>query len=399
MVRRRVLALLATAALTAVGAPDALAQSDDAENKGSLGTQVLRAADESLGGDAVVAVVRAYDRGYDLLQILEGVFDGRVAAGGTITDDEGAPVEPFRPPSGLIEGDGSATTGGFGPEPTSGEAIGIDVLERGIGKATKRIDKKVDLDARSERIGASEDSLFTMLAIFVLMADGYTPEQLIFDGFVAGGIRLVGPGVDFVILDEKGDEIPPAGVEPSPDQEEESGTIDTFIADALDVVGGVDPSTAAETPFKAQFDVKVQVAIGGDALTEINGTGRLGTPKQRSLKGFVVGTGKGELTTDAACSLSEGDTGPHPYQVSGPVQFGFSGPVDDDQVTLRVANVSADLQVTGDDSLCVGVVRDTLVLFETLSLGTVELELRRGARASAESTLEDATVITQVTLS
>lgn len=401
MLRRQILALLAVIALLAVGAPGALAQTDDAGEGGSLPQQALLAADESLGGDAAVAVLRAYDRGYDLLQIIEAMFEGLVAADGTIADEDGVPIEPFRPPSSLIEGDtGASVTGGFGGDPISGEAIAISLLERGLDRTTKRIDKKVDLDVRAERVGASESSLFTMLTLFVLMADGYTPEQLILDGIIGGGVRLVGPGLNFVIVDENDEVIRPAGVEPSPEQEEAADTIDTFIADAIDVVAGLDPHAAADTPFKAQFDVKVEVSIAGDAPTEIVGTGRLGTPKQRALKGFVVGKGQGELTTSAECSLSEGDTGPHPYEVSGPVQFGFSGSVDDGEVSLRAANVSADLQVSGDDSICIDVVRDTLGLFATLSLGTVELELRRGERATAESTLfGDATIITTITLS
>ena len=390
--------LLAVVLVAAVGLAPAGAQGD--EPQGSLVQQILVAAEASLGDEGAVAVVHAYDRGYDLLQIVEAMFEGLVAADGTITDDEGAPLAPFRAPSGLIEGDGSsATTGGFAGEGPSGEAFALALLERGITTTTKTLDKKVDIEQRAERADVSEVSLFTMLAVMFLAGDGYSPEQIIVDGLLADGIRFASPVSGLVIVDEKGKKIRPAGVEQSPEREEAGDQIDGFLTDIVDTIGGIDPYTAARTSFTEEFVIEIEIAFSGDSSLTLVGKGHLGPPKKRSVRGYVVGNGGGEVVGAGACSLSEGDTGPHPYEVSGTVEFGFSGPVDNERASIRIAQTNVDIRVAGDDSLCVDVVRDTAGFLESLTFGPVEVRLRGGATGSSETTIGEDPVTTTVKLS
>jgi hypothetical protein len=382
---RRALVTALMTALVAVPAPAAFAQDEDEESSSSLVRQVVTAADDSLGVDAAVAVVRSYDRGYDVLQIIEALFEGFVADDGTITDDDGASLAPFREPTNLIEENGTtsvrlvALDGAVvtGPAP-SGEAIALDVLERGIQKTTKRLDKRLDLDARAERVGASEDSLMTMLAALFLMSEGYSPDQIIIDGFAAGGIQWAGPSAGLVLVDEKGKRIKPDGVEESPEHEEAAEQIDGLEQEILEAVGGLDVHTAATTSFKTMFLVKVEIILGEDTVVTISGKGRLGRPNDRGLRGVLVGHGTGKVSGGGACSV-EGLEAPHPYELDGNVDLGFSGSIDQGSTRLHVGVTQANVSVSGDDSLCVDIVRDTSDILELLTLPLVELRLRDGA--------------------
>lgn len=403
-------------ALVAVPGVEAFAQEDDGggESSGSLAQQVLAAADDALGADAAVAVVRAYDRGYDLLQIIEALFDGFVADDGTTTDDEGVSLAPFREPTNVIEENATtrvrlvAVDGALiaGPE-GSGETIALDVLERGIQKTTKRLDKKFDLEGRAERSGVSDASLLTMLDVFLLIEQGYSPEQVIVDGFAAGGIKGVPGPPGALLVDEHGKRIKPDGVEESPEHEEAAEQLESFAGDILDAVAGIDPFSAADLPFKPQLDVEIEIVLTSDANETIVGKGRIGFPRKKSQRGYVIGNGKGELTGAGACSLSEGgiagDANSHPWEVSGNLQLGFSGVIDDstDPATaaIRIALINFSPTVTGDDSLCVDVVRDTAGAVATQTFGPVRVRLRKGAEATSESTFGDAAVTTKVTLS
>lgn len=402
---RRLLATLVAAVTLAV--PSAAWAQE--ESGGSPVEQVLSVSDESLGERAASAVVRAYDRGYDLLQIVEALLEGLVAEDGTIVDESnGQPLEPFRAPSALIEENvtgapagGSARPGGG--DSISGERIAILLLERGIDRTTTKLDKKVDLGSRAEDAGVSDESLFTMLAVLILIHQGYSPEQVIVDGFVAGGIRGV-PGYPGVLLvDENGKRIDPDGVEKAPEQEEAADQVDAFIGDIVDTLTGIPPSAGADTPFKPAFQIDVEISFSGDAPVTIVGEGRLGVPRNKSQRGYVVGSGDGEMAGAGECSLSEGgivgDADPHPYEVSGPVKLGFSGPAADGRATLRMAMVEVDATVTGDDSFCVDLIRDLSGIYESTTFGPVEVRLKDGATGTATSTFADSTVDVTVTIS
>jgi hypothetical protein len=268
---------------------------------------------------------------------------------------------------------------------------------------TAKIDKKLDLDARADAAGASEESLFTMLAVIILINQGYSPEQIIVDGFAAGGIRGV-PGYPGVLLvDENGKRVKPDGVEQSPEQEEAADQVDAFVGDLVDTLAGISPRDAADTPFKTLFQVDVEITFTGDSSVTIVGKGRLGLPRNKSLRGFIVGNGDGELAGAGECSLSEGgivgDAAPHPYEVSGPVTFGFSGPAKQGETTLRIALVAVNPTVEGDDSFCVDLIRDLTDVYETMTFGPVDVRLRDGATGTAESTYGDAAIETKVTVS
>ena len=387
----RAIAIL-TSALVLLSGPTALALGAGGrdEASGSLVAQALQAADRSLGAAAPVAILRAEDRGYDVVQVLEAILDERLADDGSITDEDGAAVAPFRGPSGLIEGDVSAA---------SGEAIGIALLERGIDKATARLDKKVDLERRAERAGVPDEALFTGLAVIALMNDGYSPEQIIVDGLIERGITLKNPTDGPVIVDNRGTALRPDGVEESPEHQESAAAIDSFVADVVDVIGGVDPHTAAKTAFSANSEVEIEIAVAiddGAASFTIAGKARLGTPHDKSLRAFMIGSGDGEFVGAGACSVGGGER--DPYEIAGNVVFGLSGPVHEGRVSLRIGITEANLTVTGDDSLCVDIVRDPGNIVEATTYGPVEIRLRDGATASATSPFVDETATTTLTV-
>lgn len=377
-------------ALALLGGPAAAARdSSDEEPSGSLAEQVTGAAVRSLGAAAPVAILRAEDRGYDVLQLVEAILEERLAVDGTITDEDGAVIVPFRDPSGLIEGDPAG----------SGEAIGIALLERGIDKVTTRLDRKVDLERRAERAGVPDESLFTGLAAIGLLADGYSPQQIIEDGLIGRGITLKSPVDGPVIVDERGKVLRPAGIEESPEQQESAAAIDSFVADVVDLIGGVDPTTAATTPFDAQFQVAIEIEItdvDGASYT-IVGDGKLGVPDDKGLRTFVVGRGGGDLVGAGACSLGGGEQ--HPFEIEGNINLGLSGPATDGIGNVRVAVTEANLGVVGDDSLCVDIVREITPIFELITYGPVEVRLRDGATGSAVSPFADATAKTTLKLS
>jgi hypothetical protein len=406
--RRRLLGILTVCALVvAPGAASARDDGDDAPGSGSLAAQLLFAADESLGDDAPVAVLRASDRGYELLQIVEGMFEGLLSPDGTITDDEGVPVEPFLPPSNLIEGDGApgdAVTSGFAP--TDESQVTPAELERQIAKTTDRIDRQVDLEARADRADASSPDLLTMLAVLALSAKGYSIEQIILDGFADGGIRLGGAGFVPVIVDNKGKPVRPDGVEQSPDSEEQAGAIDQLASDIVDMVGGVDPRTAATEPIKKEFTVKLEitVGIGDDAPFEITARGELGDPKSKSdmFEGWVLGTASGHVDGDGTCSIGDFVDESVPWVVTGPVDLGLAGRVDGDTVSLKagVVNAILDVSVADDDTICGDLITDTAdAAVRAVTVGPFDLRLRKGATATATGTVINAQYEATITLS
>ena len=307
------------------GPPAAALDSGGDEPSPSLIEQATRAASRSLGAAAPVAILRAQDRGYDVLQVIEAVLAERLDVDGSITDEDGAPVVPFRASAGQIEGDAPS-------DATSGEAIGLAALERGVDRTTARLDKRVGLEARAERVGASEASILTGLATIALLNDGYSPEQIIVDGVMGRGITIKNPVDGPVIVDGRGKVQKPDGVEESPEHEGSAAAIDSFVTDVVDLIGGVDPHTAATEPFRAQFEVQIDVQIdGADGVSySIVGKGRIGTPTDKSLRTFAIGQGVGELVGRGACSI--GNSKEHPYEVSGNLVFGMSGPVKNDTV-------------------------------------------------------------------
>jgi hypothetical protein len=388
--RWRTIAILASALVLLPGsAALALGGSDGEKVSGSLVEQVTRAAVRSLGAAAPVAILRAEDRGYDVLQVTEAMLEERLADDGTITDEDGTVVAPFRDPSGLIEGD----------PPGSGEEIGVALLESAIDKTTAKLDKLVDLERRAERAGVPDESLFTGLAAIGLLADGYSPEQIIVDGLIERGIALKNPVDGPVIVDERGKVLRPAGIEESPEQQESAAAIDSFVADVVDLIGGVDPTTAATTPFDAKFQVAIEIEItdvDGASYT-IVGDGKLGVPDDKGLRSFVVGRGAGDLVGAGACSVGGGEE--HPFEIEGNINLGLSGPATDGIGNVRVAVIEANLGVVGDDSLCVDIVRETTSIFELITYGPVEVRLRDGATGSAVSPFADATAKTTLKLS
>ena len=227
-------------------------------------------------------------------------------------------------PSGLIEGNGGSAP------------IVLDVLERGIQKATKKLDKRYDLTARAGRADVSNESLFTMMLVLAAALQGYTPEQLLVDGLLGGGLRLSAANVSGITIDEKGRPIKPGITEVSEDQEEAAPQIETFVLETLETIGGVDPHmVSATTPFRRDFEVEIMITASSSdgASILIDGSGFIGRPEAKKLREFVVGKGEGKLEGSGACFISGGPK--HPYTLGGNVAFGI-GPGEAGTLSLRI---------------------------------------------------------------
>jgi hypothetical protein len=407
-VRRGLVGIVAVCALAlAPSAAWAQDEEDESGGAGSLAAQLLSAADESLGEDATIAVLRAYDRGYEALQIIEAMFDGLLAPDGTITDDDGAPVAPYLPPSGLIEDDGTSTgaiASGLSAGAGGGaEQIALEALATGIGETTKQIDKEVDLEARTERAGASSEDLFTMLSVLALAIKGYTAEQVILEGVMAEGIQLGAPGFDPVIVDARGKVVRPAGVPSSPDAEEQAGTLEQLESDIVDMVGGVDPRDAADESFKKLFNVKVAIVVS-DETTEytITAKGTIGKAKAKELDGAVVGEAAGHIDGGGTCSIGDFIDESVPYDVTGPVDLGLAGRSDGGTVSLKAGVVDAIIAVDVEENgtICSDLVQETTEpAVELLTVGPFDVKLKKGATSTATGSIFDATYEATITLS
>ena len=405
LVRRLVLSVFAT--VLALSPTAASAQDDGSDAPpGSLVQQLITAAEESLGDRSTVAVVRAADRGYDLLQVIEGLMASSVAVDGNITDDDGALLPPTLAPSGVIAENGGAGPAGGAARTASasGEQIGIDLLENGVQKTSKRLDTKDDLGERAERYDASLD-VFTMLAVLVVIDSGYTIEQVILDGIMENGFDIDLDG-SIVILDGKGRVLPPGGDEPSlGDDAESARAVDQLMDDVADAVAGEDPLAVTDGSFKRQYTLTVEAEFTDDEGGTGTVKGKLNLGELKDLGKRVAGRGTGRLLFDnkVGCSLSEGDTTSYPYSVRAPVRlavFGNGEPGGQAKLELAVAG-TGPAKVTGDESaLCIEVVRDTADFYaQLISFPAFTVRLRDGATATADNKSSDEPFAVSVTAS
>ncbi|MFA5884027.1 MAG: hypothetical protein WDA60_09285 [Acidimicrobiia bacterium] len=310
------------------------------------------ALDDSLGEDAPMGTLKAYDRGYEARQVLQAGFAARLGADGSITDEDGSPEKPFRAPTNAID----AKT-----EPK---------IEQGIDKATSRIDKSVGLDRRAARLDVSDDALMALI-MTALMLKGYSPDQIALDGIMAGGIVV--DGTDAKIVDAKGKTVRPEGVEESEDTEEIKDQLDQLVGDILDVVAGLDPRAAATEPLGAQGPVFLKMWStdrDGNEI-EVDVAGELGIPKNGSLKHFLAGSADGTIKVQGSCSGSQR------FSADGPVKFGLSGGLGADPAKLRLAMV--DINLGGDlPSDCFGSLDLVEDVLRAQTFGPVEVPVDRG---------------------
>lgn len=393
---------IVTVCALALAPTAAMAQADGDESASgggsSLAARLLTVADTSLGEDATIAVLRAFDRGYEVLQVVEAMFEGLLAPDGTIADEDGAVTEPNLSPSNLIEGDGASTgsiaSGFSGGAGGSAEQIAVRALEAGVARTTKKIDKQVDLEARADRADVSSADLFTMLTVIALRAKGYSMEQILVDGFAAEGIELDGIGFIPVIVDEKGKVLRPDGVEASPDTEEQAGSIDQLESDIVDLVGGVDPATAAGEAITKEFTVKLEITVGvdDDAPFGIAATGKLGDPKSGSdqFEGWVLGTAGGHVDGDGRCTIGDFVDESVGWTITGPVDLGIAGRVDGKTASVKAGVVRSilDVSVENEDTICGDLILDTAeAAVSAVTVGPFDLKLEKGATADASGTV------------
>lgn len=242
-----------------------------------------------------------------------------------------------------------------------------------------------------------------MLTVIALRAKGYSMEQIIVDGFVAGAIELDGVGFIPVILDEKGKILRPDGVEESPDTEEQAGSVEQLESDIVDLVGGVDPRDAADESFKKLFDVKLEIVVT-DESTEytITAKGTLGKAKAWDLDGAVIGEAAGHIDGGGTCAIGDFIDESVPYDVTGPVDLGLAGRSDGNEVSLKAGIVDAiiDVEVDEDGTICSDLVEETTEpSIELLTVGPFDVKLKKGASGTASGPIFDATYEATITLS
>jgi hypothetical protein len=203
---------------------------------------------EAWDEDPSLVALRARDQGYDLEQTLEAVGDEEqeLVADGTITK-KGLPVAPAGPAAGVLEDEGE------------------DAVLDAIDETGKLLAKKKSLEPPKEYL---DDGTFVLIILLGLMAEGYTNEQIIVDGLLAGGIdaKLYAP---IRIVDEKGRVIEPG------DQPVEEPYVENVIADMVTIVEGYDPQ---DPRYEAEYDVKYTATlVMADATAKVTAQGTLGT--------------------------------------------------------------------------------------------------------------------------
>ncbi len=159
--------------------------------------EVAEAIVAELGDEAgFAAVVLAFDAGYSLTQVIEAGLAGTLEASGTIRGEL-----PTGPPYGLIE---APTAAGalFQRQdhvPTavlalagdvtfqyaqSGEQVPLDEL---LNAAQKKQGTREEAEEEAEQLGV--DGLAAIKILLRLVDLGYSLEQVIVDGFLAGGFE------------------------------------------------------------------------------------------------------------------------------------------------------------------------------------------------------------------
>lgn len=210
--------------------------------------------------DPALVVLRARDKGYDLEQTFEGINGEEqiLAEDGTITE-QGRPVPPADPPAGVLAREGEAKVAGA------------------VAATGKALAKPKAINPPKELL---DDGTFVLIILLGLMAEGYTTEQIIVDGILAGGIDAV-PFAPIRIIDDNGRAIEPGDepVEPA---------AETIITDMVAIVEGYDPQ---DPPYKARYDVRYAADLAiGDATADVDAKGTLGTdPSGRVYLGRMKG--------------------------------------------------------------------------------------------------------------
>ena len=167
-----------------------------------------------------------------------------------------------------------------GSSTREGEA---DVLDA-IDETERLLAKKKSLEPPKEYV---DDGTFILILLLGLMAEGYTNEQIIVDGFLAGGIDAE-PYAPIRLVDEKGRVIEPG------DQPVEEPFVESVIADMVTLVEGYDPQ---DPKFDAEFDVKYTAElVMADATARVTAKGTLGKGPSGAV---YLGRTKGKMAIPA----------------------------------------------------------------------------------------------------
>ncbi len=258
-------ALVVTGLAVTVGASTAAGVDSAAGQPTSLAAEFVDRAAE-LGDDAPVAGTFALDKGYDVTQIVDGVTDRSLQKDGSVTKD-GAPVTPARPASNVADEEDEV---------------------RAIEDSIPAIARKIPDDA--------ERGALVLTGILALASDGYTPEQIINDGLLDGGMRFTnnwGVGIFEVTKGKAGKLVKPANAPDQKSKPASADATDVFLDKVIDEAVNAAPFDRVDAKHKTslRFNVtgkglSVSVPIGAAA----------------AFKTVMLGSGTGTLTIDGFCS-------------------------------------------------------------------------------------------------
>jgi hypothetical protein len=280
-------ALLAAMVVAGSGAQGAGAV--EAARQETLAEEFVTDADETLGEGAPLAVTRAYDAGFDVVQIVQAVGARSLAADGTMTD-AGAPVTPARPAAGAVD-----------------ETDEIQAVSEAITTIARR------------HADEGDGGALVLTGILTLANRGYTPEQIVVDGLLGEGMRFSNEfSVRIFEVDEKGKAgkaVKPGGVDESSDQKDAAEFLDGLLDDVAAVATERDPFSSAAAPHATAVTISF-TADGRDAALRVSAP----TGAVRGVKGAAVGTGTGSLSTQTVCA-ADGKA----YPVVMPVDVAVAG--------------------------------------------------------------------------
>lgn len=384
-------------ALLSGGAVPLGAASGDGGAPPTLLAQFIDQAEKIDKGEVTIAVVRAADRGYDLGQILEGVFAGALDADGTITED-GDPVAPSQPSAGVITGNAAASGGpgrARGPRVRAADDVTLPDLEQGLKQSQRQLDKDGTLPRIADDHATTPD-VAMMLVILALANEGYSIEQIIVDGIMAKGINVTPFGREgaVVIRDQpggKGDVVKPEFATAPATGDSDADAISNFLDGVVDAVSGEDPLAVTDNSFKREYTLTIEVEIvDADSTLRIEGKANAGAAKAYEDAGIVAGRGTGTFTGEGQCWAEAGtDTAKHAYTLSAPVRLGILGRPSDVRGRVRLGTEvtpSSSVRVrAADDALCLDLVREGAnQVLSLVEIPVVEVRWKNGASASEE---------------
>jgi hypothetical protein len=354
--------------------------------------------------DAFYVVAWSLDAGYSADQIIDAAPHGMIQADGTITDTEGAPVEPVREPEGLLvavevgaSGMGvlAAAAGSVGglarrllvddkprDAQVSGRGLLSEVFDRGLDAFHK---KQAELQAQAEEDAAARAELEALALEQVfwitrgtleLAARGYSAPQIIEAILLDQWAGLPGPSSDCWYF------LSASGVQVIPDYAPVDPLLELECAQALEesrAESQPDDAEAQDQPAQAEdeapeaeegytFHAYLDLESGFDLVAyEWVGTFQINEG------GDIIGDGVVHGTSIGTCSIEGADRTSFDITVEG--SFQLEGEASGSELKIRFENPTGQItsQVGDESVLCVDVASDIALGYAQVPLGADDL--------------------------